>query len=277
MDAKETCESVLSYIRKSNLNWNIVESPFSVTITLRKSFIKNKDGSLLKSGLDPTNLDNQTQTVPLHTKQPSSNTFMEEKKPFNNTIKQQQYSSIDFAMFNTDSMSQQPMNSSEYNPKLFHDPIKQQKFPPKIPTMSNTNFFRQQQFTPPRKLTIMSDTKDLQQQLSPPRKFTTKSDTKAMQQPLSPPRKSTTMLEPNKSMKQQFSSPIEFNMYEHNSRQQLYHKSPCRTPPNPSWAPFPFKYRPASFSDNSDVDYSLDDKVTFNDLLKKIQEKYGID
>ena len=114
MDAKETCESLLSYIKKSNLNWNIVESPFSVTITLRKSFIKNKDGSLMKSGLDPTNLDNQTQTVPLHTKQPSSNTFMEEKKPFNNTIKQQQYSSIDFAMFNTDSMSQQPMNPSEY-------------------------------------------------------------------------------------------------------------------------------------------------------------------
>ena len=53
MDAKDTCESVLTYNKKSNLNWNIVESPFSVTITLRKSFIKNKDGSFLQSGLTP--------------------------------------------------------------------------------------------------------------------------------------------------------------------------------------------------------------------------------
>ena len=51
MDAKETCETVLSYIKKSNLNWNIVESPFSVTVTIRKSFIKNKNGSSLGSGL----------------------------------------------------------------------------------------------------------------------------------------------------------------------------------------------------------------------------------
>ena len=57
MDAKETCETVLSVIKKSNLNWSIVESPFSVTVTLRKSFIKNKDGSLLKSGLDSSTLD----------------------------------------------------------------------------------------------------------------------------------------------------------------------------------------------------------------------------
>ena len=53
--------------------------------------------------------------------------------------------------------------------------------------------------------------------------------------------------------------------------------SPCRTPPKPSWAPFPFKYRPAaSFSDNSDVDYSDDDE-TVNDLLKKLQVKYNIE
>ena len=59
MDAKQTCDTVLGFIKKSNLNWNIVESPFSVTVTIRKSFIKNKDGSSLRSGLE------QIHTVPL--------------------------------------------------------------------------------------------------------------------------------------------------------------------------------------------------------------------
>ena len=52
MDANQTCEIVLSYIKKSNLNWSIAESPFTVTVTLKKSFIKNKDGSLRESGLE---------------------------------------------------------------------------------------------------------------------------------------------------------------------------------------------------------------------------------
>ena len=69
MDAKETCDSVLTYIKKSNLNWNIVESPFSVTITLRKSFIKNKDGSFLQSGLTP--FTKESTFAPAH----SQNTF----------------------------------------------------------------------------------------------------------------------------------------------------------------------------------------------------------
>ena len=53
MDANQTCEILMSYIKKSNLNWSITESPFSVSITLKKSFIKKKDGSLCESGLDP--------------------------------------------------------------------------------------------------------------------------------------------------------------------------------------------------------------------------------
>ena len=52
MDANQTSELLLSYIRKSNLNFNIVESPFSLTVTIKKSFIKNKNGSLRHSGLD---------------------------------------------------------------------------------------------------------------------------------------------------------------------------------------------------------------------------------
>lgn len=54
MDANQTCDLILIYIKKSNLNWNITESPFFVSITLKKSFIKNKDGSLCESGLEPT-------------------------------------------------------------------------------------------------------------------------------------------------------------------------------------------------------------------------------
>ena len=52
MDANQTFEVLLSYIKKSNLNWSIAESTFSVTVTLKKSFIKNKDGSLRETGLE---------------------------------------------------------------------------------------------------------------------------------------------------------------------------------------------------------------------------------
>ena len=52
MDANLTCEQILRYIKLSNLNFNIVETPFSATITLKKTFIKNKDGTSRKSGLD---------------------------------------------------------------------------------------------------------------------------------------------------------------------------------------------------------------------------------
>ena len=58
MDATQTCELVLSYIKKSNLNWSIAESPFTVTVTLKKSFIKNKDGSSRESGLDKSSSTN---------------------------------------------------------------------------------------------------------------------------------------------------------------------------------------------------------------------------
>ena len=37
--------------RQKNLYWNLVESQFSVTLNLKKSFIKNKDGRSGTSGL----------------------------------------------------------------------------------------------------------------------------------------------------------------------------------------------------------------------------------
>ena len=44
MDANKTCKIVLKYVKKSNLNWSLTESPFSVTINVKKSFIKDQHG-----------------------------------------------------------------------------------------------------------------------------------------------------------------------------------------------------------------------------------------
>ena len=40
MDPVSTCDSVISIIKKSGLNFKIEETPFSVSISIRKTFIK---------------------------------------------------------------------------------------------------------------------------------------------------------------------------------------------------------------------------------------------
>ena len=45
-DPSEVCDLVLGYLKKSNLNFSLMESPFSVSITIKKSFIKNKNGTV---------------------------------------------------------------------------------------------------------------------------------------------------------------------------------------------------------------------------------------
>ena len=45
MDAHQACELLLQLVRKSNLNYLISESAFSVSLQIKKTFIKNKDGS----------------------------------------------------------------------------------------------------------------------------------------------------------------------------------------------------------------------------------------
>ena len=62
MDANETSVTLLNIIRKSNLNFSIVESPFSLSITIKKSFIKNKNGSPRSSGFDNPGVAMQQQT-----------------------------------------------------------------------------------------------------------------------------------------------------------------------------------------------------------------------
>ena len=52
MSPSETCDVLLSYVKKSNLNFHISESPFSVTINIKKSFIINKNGDSLNGALD---------------------------------------------------------------------------------------------------------------------------------------------------------------------------------------------------------------------------------
>ena len=44
MDADQTCELIISFVRKSNLNFSLIETPFSVSIEIKKAFIKNKNG-----------------------------------------------------------------------------------------------------------------------------------------------------------------------------------------------------------------------------------------
>ena len=46
MDPFKTCDLLLSQIKRSNLNYNLTESPFSVVISIKKTFIKEKNGAL---------------------------------------------------------------------------------------------------------------------------------------------------------------------------------------------------------------------------------------
>ena len=45
MDAYQAFEIILNCVRNSNLNFLVTESPFSASITIKKSFIKEKNGS----------------------------------------------------------------------------------------------------------------------------------------------------------------------------------------------------------------------------------------
>ena len=51
MDASQTCEFLLSSLKKSNLNFQLSESPFSVSIQLKKPSSEIKFGTVRSSGL----------------------------------------------------------------------------------------------------------------------------------------------------------------------------------------------------------------------------------
>jgi Skp family chaperone for outer membrane proteins len=47
MDSKETCETLISNLKWTNLKYHLEETPFSVHLHIRKSFIKGLNGEVL--------------------------------------------------------------------------------------------------------------------------------------------------------------------------------------------------------------------------------------
>ena len=58
IDANYAANIVISSVKKSNLNFYIRESPFSLEINLRKTFIKNKNGKVLQPPTSELTNDN---------------------------------------------------------------------------------------------------------------------------------------------------------------------------------------------------------------------------
>ena len=46
IDLSQTCDLLLSYVKKSNLNFSLNESPFAVSISIKKTYVKDKNGTL---------------------------------------------------------------------------------------------------------------------------------------------------------------------------------------------------------------------------------------
>ena len=65
MNADHTANTIIASIKKSNLNFYIQETPFSIFINLRKSFIKKKGGNIpySVSHTSDTNTDTIEQKV----------------------------------------------------------------------------------------------------------------------------------------------------------------------------------------------------------------------
>ena len=52
MDAKKISDVIVLNIKKSNLNYRIQESPFSLLINISKTFVRNKQGQQLLPASD---------------------------------------------------------------------------------------------------------------------------------------------------------------------------------------------------------------------------------
>ena len=63
MGANAAANAVISSVKKSNLNFYIQESPFSLVINLRKTFVKNKDGHYLHPPPSETSDDTMEQKI----------------------------------------------------------------------------------------------------------------------------------------------------------------------------------------------------------------------
>ena len=63
MDARASFQNILEQITTSNLNFKLELSPFSANICLKKSFIKNKSGQILKPAPIDDNLQSENRTL----------------------------------------------------------------------------------------------------------------------------------------------------------------------------------------------------------------------
>ena len=110
----------MNLISKSNLNFKIEESPFTLTITIRKSFITNKNGTHQRSGLESSNISSLKQnpdSFPFHSnlKQASMPKTINNREdhhnhklPFINPMDQTQFSTKSCKYFTTPSVSPLP-------------------------------------------------------------------------------------------------------------------------------------------------------------------------
>ena len=66
----ETCDNILQHIRSSHLNFLVQESPFSLFVTIRKSFNQKLEGKYLddKNDYNQNLQDQKSQNQILHSK-----------------------------------------------------------------------------------------------------------------------------------------------------------------------------------------------------------------
>ena len=157
----ETCESILSYLKKPNLNFQLSESPFAANIEIKKSFIRNKDGSERRPVFEelPSSLKHESQIlvaynsalkISLAEKDTLRNTIKElEMKVKNLTQKQNDdhffpYSSNSWPAFKSEAINynyepgaaimNHHCDNSEHNPHKFDDswPLKISQLYPRI-------------------------------------------------------------------------------------------------------------------------------------------------
>ena len=140
MDAYQTCDSILKVIKNSNLNFCLTESPFSVTITLKKSFIKNHDGTMRSSGISRDSCQHVKQTEVLQVQNKKFKTEINKHEEEIEDLKQsiQEHSSLLEKVkmkLNTSFTSPESNNNTLMLPSL---PLTATTSPSVMKTMTNT-------------------------------------------------------------------------------------------------------------------------------------------
>ena len=83
MEASKTCDLLITYVKKSNLNFCLNESPFAISISIKKTFVKDKNGISRNSKLsqfEQQDFSFQDQNVPLQTTVANLETYQESLK-----------------------------------------------------------------------------------------------------------------------------------------------------------------------------------------------------